>query len=81
MEPAGVSLWGPGDKTQRRLKVQKLATNKEEEEEEEEEEEYPTDAGSQPPVKHFWITPSTRFFDKQAKKGMFKVQQILSRNC
>ena len=33
MELAGVSLWGPGDKTERRLKVQKPATNKEEEEE------------------------------------------------
>ena len=32
MELAGVSLWGPGDKTKRRLKVQKPATNKEEEE-------------------------------------------------
>ena len=34
MKLAGLSLWGPGDKTQRRLKVQKPATNKEEEEEE-----------------------------------------------
>ena len=34
MELAGVSLWGPGDKTERRLKVQKPATNKEKEEEE-----------------------------------------------
>ena len=31
MELAGVSLCGPGDKTWRLLKVQKLATNKEEE--------------------------------------------------